>query len=596
LELAFEQTPLPLSNWLGVVESGLANLTAGIIPLALDEVLIGEVERSRNPNLELALVLGLNETVFPAPPPPPALLSPLDRETLVSSGLRLGRTQREHIGHERLLGYLACTRARRRLVLTYAQRNGNDQPLNPSPFIDHLQRIFPDLKAEPVAATLDWRQSIHPTELVVPLLQNKVKGANECKIQSLARLEKLTLFAPVLDRWEQLVAAQSVRQLSPGQAEKLYGANLQTSISKLEDYAACPFKFFVGAGLRAEERQQFEADQRERGSFQHEILMEFHRRLQAKGKRWRDFGPAEAREFIGQIGSELQQSFRDGLFVSSAERQFMARTLIEGLQKFIAVLVRWAPQYLFEPQAVEIGFGMEGDSLDPWRIDLGGGHFLLLRGRIDRVDLQPQADNTACAVVIDYKSSGQELTEVKLVNGLDLQLLAYLGVLRDAPKSHEVFGVSRLVPAGAFYVSLRSNAPSGKNRTEVLADPDWVRLLGYQHRGRFRADLLEQFDNRHEPRGNQFRYRRNQDGAFSRVGNEVLPEQDFLALVDQIEGFLRRYGQEIYNGDVRVAPYRHKNETACDYCEFRPICRFDPWIEPYRVLKTAAQGGRRRQT
>ena len=111
-----------------------------------------------------------------------------------------------------------------------------------------------------------------------------------------------------------------------------------------------------------------------------------------------------------------------------------------------------------------------------------------------------------------------------------------------------------------------------------------------------RADLLEQFDNRHEPRGDQFRYRRNQDGAFSRVGNEVLPEQDFLALVDQIEGFLRRYGQEIYNGDVRVAPYRHKNETACDYCEFRPICRFDPWIEPYRVLKTAAQGGRRRQT
>ena len=49
---------------------------------------------------------------------------------------------------------------------------------------------------------------------------------------------------------------------------------MRVSISALEDYAACPFKFFVVRGLRAEERQQFEADPRERGSFQHEIMMD----------------------------------------------------------------------------------------------------------------------------------------------------------------------------------------------------------------------------------------------------------------------------------------------------------------------------------
>src|SRR5207248_5743188 len=131
---------------------------------------------------------------------------------------------------------------------------------------------------------------------------------------SLARLETLPLFAPVLARWDQIVAARSVKRLSPGLAEKVYGPELKTSISNLEDYAACPFKFFVVRGLRAEERKKFEIDRRECGSFQHEILMEFHRRLQAQSKRWRDLIPLEARELVGQIGVQTQKSFREGLF------------------------------------------------------------------------------------------------------------------------------------------------------------------------------------------------------------------------------------------------------------------------------------------
>src|SRR5207237_709434 len=142
LELAFENNRLPLGDWISIVEAGLANLTAGVIPLALDEVLIGQVDRSRNPNLEMALLLGLNEMVFPAPPPRPVLLSQPDRQTLGSRGIALGLDQREQIGRERLLGYFGCTRARAKLVLTYSHRNLNGQPLNPSPFIHHLQRLF----------------------------------------------------------------------------------------------------------------------------------------------------------------------------------------------------------------------------------------------------------------------------------------------------------------------------------------------------------------------------------------------------------------------------------------------------------------------
>src|SRR5256885_5290699 len=39
--------------------------------------------------------------------------------------------------------------------------------------------------------------------------------------------------------------------LSAAQVKALYGDSLKTSVSKLEQFAACPFRFYVASGLRA---------------------------------------------------------------------------------------------------------------------------------------------------------------------------------------------------------------------------------------------------------------------------------------------------------------------------------------------------------
>ena len=79
-----------------------------------------------------------------------------------------------------------------------------------------------------------------------------------------------------------------------------------TSVSRLENFAACPFRFFVHSGLRAEERKVFELDFREQGSFQHDVLKLFHEELQREGRRWRDLAPAEARERVARMASGVQ--------------------------------------------------------------------------------------------------------------------------------------------------------------------------------------------------------------------------------------------------------------------------------------------------
>jgi len=232
----------------------------------------------------------------------------------------------------------------------------------------------------------------------VPGISSTSPGANP--LASFPALHRL------IEDLRSVQAAPLTESLQPALAQKIYGPVLHTSVSRIEQFAACPFRFFVNSALRAEERKQYELDVREQGSFQHDILAAFHQELRAQNKRWRDITPAAARERLERIGSALLQSYKDGLLQATEESRFLGRVLIQSLQDFVEVLVGWMQtQYLFDPVEVEFPFGKKGEP-PAWEIELGNAHRLALEGRIDRIDFfkNPEKDE-ALAVVLDYQSS-----------------------------------------------------------------------------------------------------------------------------------------------------------------------------------------------
>ena len=580
VSLAFGDEPLALRDWLPVLEAGLANLTVGVIPPALDQVLVGAVDRSRNPELKLALVLGLNETVFPAAPDVPALLTDADREALGRRGAGLGPSVRERMARERYLGYIACTRASEQLIVTCSRQDARGAELNPSLFLTQLQHNFPRVEMEEFSGETGPREIEHVFELLPALLRGGIARPKE--------LESLPGVSPVLNQWQRwhTLAGPDKLILSRAVTEALYGSELRTSVSALEKFAECPFEFFVRYGLRADERALFEADPRQTGSFQHEILSQFHAQLRAEKKRWRDITPQNARARIAAIGLELARTFGEGLFEADERSRFTARALIEQLQNLMAALVGWMRQYEFDPQEVELSFGLEPGELPPWKLPLGDGKCLVLRGKIDRIDLWrvPGADE-ALAVIIDYKSSGKKLDPVFMHYGMQLQLLSYLNALLHLPEPKKIFGVNRLVPAGVFYVPLRARSEGADSRQEIILRAPDAALAAYQHTGRFDGSALSKLDNRGLDKGDQFKFAKKKDGGFSKNGNEALTAQAFGELLDKVESDLRGHGERIFSGDVAARPYRKGNRRACDWCQCQPVCRFDSWIHPYNVLR-----------
>lgn len=598
LERAFAAEALPLREWLPILEAGLAGMTVGVIPPSLDQVLVGSVDRSRNPDLQMAFVLGVNEGVFPAPPAPRVLLTESDRLEIEAHGIALGASQRQQLGHERYFGYIAFTRARRQLVVTWATKDADGGELNASPFVAAIQNAVPEAKLEtwfPPA----WSQAVHRVELPEHVLSAHSSGReaapserkNESGLtsaatnQGIGALAKLPEFAPVIRRWAQSQEAVSAAQLGDGVAERLYGKELATSVSALEDFTACPFHFLAARGLRAQEREEFVVDAREKGSFQHEVLQRFHERARSEQRQWRDLSPAEARQWIREIGAAAVKSFRGGLLDANEASRFTASVLLGNLERLMETLVGWARHYSFDPTEVEVSFGLKGAQLPPWRIELSDGRVLKLRGRIDRVDLCRTGADEALVVICDYKSSGKQIDPVKLEHGLELQLLSYLAALTRMPEAGVFFGVDRLQPAGVFYVPLRGKPGSGHTRLEA-GEAGASAALAFQHRGRFDGGALARFDNRGGVKGEQFRFKLNKDGAFARSGNEAMPPGKFPSLVEAAEGKLRAIGEAIFRGDSAVSPYRLKQQTACDLCAYRAVCRFDPWTTPFRRLET----------
>jgi ATP-dependent helicase/nuclease subunit B len=581
LRLAFPSERFRIREWLPILEAGLGGLSVGLIPPALDQVLVGSVDRSRNPEGRLVLVLGMNDTVFPAPPQGSALFSDTDREQLERQNLLAGVSAREQLSRERHFGYVACTRASERLVLTYALNDPEGAPLNPSPFLAQVQRLFPGLEAEKAPSHL------------LPEQVEDVCELQPAWVAGLPRLEACFESDPALGR---SLLARPYNEpdpnelISKGLTEKLYGKTLRTSVSRLEQFAACPFRFFVHSGLRVQERKLFEADFREQGSFQHDLLALFHQRLTREGKQWRDLTPLEARQCAERLAEELTHTYHDGLLERSAQSRFLARQLTSAVQDFLEVTVGWMrSQYAFQPVAVELAFGEDSDEpgAPAWLVDLDETRQLELRGRIDRVDICAGPEGQAWCVVIDYKSSRKVLDPVLVEHGLQLQLLGYLNVIRRWPEAARHFGVQKLQPAGVFYVNLRGAAKLANSRTEALASMEEKRRLNYRHTGRFDRAILELLDREAQTRrkGDQFNYQINKDGSIGRRSAEPMEGGNFTALLDMLEERMQALGKAIYAGNTAVSPYRKGSQKACDYCEYKAICRLDTWTHRFRVLR-----------
>jgi len=313
-----------------------------------------------------------------------------------------------------------------------------------------------------------------------------------------------------------------------------YGPDHVWSPTNLELYASCPFAYFSRRVLGLEPLPDVELDlsAADRGSAIHEVLSTFYRQWLGLGQtKVTPAMLADATELILRIAREDLDRYS---FVSplwDATRILMLGDKENGpgyFERFLSCETEEADSLLV-PSRFEFSFGMGSEGEDvpgagaPAPVELSspdGLHRMLIRGRIDRIDQAPDGS----FLIYDYKSGVQHPKTKDIEEGTALQLPLYLLAYEKIAGGHGI--------AGGYYTIRRDIS-----RSIVLADAIAKDLM--ISRPRVSADFPGLLHH-------------SLDCSF--------------AYIDGIRG--GRF------------PLPDREDCPNAYCEFRRICRFDP----YRVL------------
>jgi ATP-dependent helicase/nuclease subunit B len=609
---------LNLADYALILSSGLENLKLGLIPPGMDQVLIGSLERSQNPEVAVLFLLGANDGILPAKPSTDGVFDSIERERLENSGLTLAPKGKAQLFDEQFFIYTALTRATEKLFVSYPLTDEEGKGLSASPVVTRLKMIFPNL-SETYLVNLeeDLRWVSHPHALLPAyalqlsqLRQGKTLSPLWMAIQNWLQLNAANL--PQIRLIEEGVKAENREERLPKHlTRRLYGKRLLTSVSRLEKFARCPFAHYSQYGLKLKDRSTFQLSSPDMGQFFHAVLHEFALTVQERQLNWGELTKEDSWNIVSELSEKIAPNLQNEILLSSARYRYLKHKLNRTVHHAVRVLGEHARQGIFVPIQLEVKFGPD-EVLPGIQVPLTDGNSLTLRGQIDRID-GALLEKQMYLRILDYKSREPRITLNHFYYGLDIQLLAYLdaalqgaeilleplsslldlnqatptndsstesphGIAVDPPPIH---------PAGFLYFPVLEPQLEFKSRltTEQM---EYERIKAVKVKGYLLANrnVLEAMD-RSLTSGDShlLGLKIKKDGDFKK-GAPILTENQFHLLRKHLHYFLQETGEDILNGNISISPYRQGKDHACQYCSYKPVCHFDPYLpeNSYRTL------------
>lgn len=576
---------LPLSEFRAILETGLAEAKVGLVPPGTDQVVVGDIERTRLKDIRALFFLGVNEGLIPKAAADGGILSDADRQLLSEQNVELAPTKRQVSYTTEFYLYLNLTKPQERLYLSFIRVDAEGKTTKPSYLIGKVLGLFPNLQIYS-AQRYQTREKENAEEKLKNLLAllgtddgqsyladcmrdyNIEKETKEFQaLYHLYMAESLGSRETLIRLCEAAFYRRKESGISKKAAEKLYGATLFGSVTRMEKYAACAFSHFLAYGLGLEERPEYKVALPDIGTLYHMALEKFSGKLKEKERTWRNISEKEIEQFGKECVEEACTDYGNGILTSSSRNAYLIRRVERVLNRTLTVVQGQVAAGYFEPDAYEYAF-------------LYADRYLNLRGRIDRLDLY-EKEETVYVRVVDYKSGSTSFDLNSLYYGLELQLGVYLSAgMRKLAEEHPE---KQIVPAGIFYYHIgdpivdKSSHAEEDIRKKLAMDGltnEEVPVITSMDTG----FLAEDGGLRPLVKSQVLPVETTKTGELSKRSS-VVPEKRFYELLQYVEDSMQQFGQEIMDGTTTLHPYKRGEKTACGYCPYSSACGFDVKVE-----------------
>ena len=361
------------------------------------------------------------------------------------------------------------------------------------------------------------------------------------------------------ERWPLLSVSQNRfthHRLSTETAQALFtktdqkGSYIRGSVSSIEAWFGCPYRYFIASGLYARKEQIPSVDAAHIGTIQHAVM---ENALNEAGENYAEWLTEEHID-------ELIAPYFDALEIIEPHHKNLIRIsrkrMLKSLCRSVAFLKEYEACTTFRPACAEMHFDQMNIS-----------EHVRLNGTIDRINLDRA---NSLLEIMDYKSSAKNLTVAKVKEGFQLQLLSYL---MTALRLYEYYKAG-----GAYYVRMKEEKVS--NEKELLA--------AYVERRKFTITEND-FQEGSEKIRSLVRDSRRLQGwaltdrtdAIDRDGDHVASLKtvyDPAAVEECLQVLYEYFWQNLLRSEesqdmpvgISLAPI----EGACTFCDYAAVCRF----------------------
>lgn len=568
LVLLMGERTLPLARIYSLIESVSKDIQIGLIPPSKDHLIVTDFKRDRVSYKKINILMGMDDSYFPSMEVKDYIISPDEAEEMEKAKIDLKLYAKDRDKAELLSLYKIISRSEK-LILSYALSDKEGKDLNESLVIRDLRKIFPGLNKN-ILLEIGAREAVFSKESlkkytldVLNKVANKENLREDDKNLALAFMEYLRENSEDSDNKEiydkikkGLFYNNDKKPLARDLREVLYKKHAY-SVSEIETYSSCPYKHFIAYGLRPDVDKEFDVDALDIGNIVHKSFEDLSKLLKEMDLDEVDFDKIDEildDKFDEGIDENLDSERKD-----NPKNKYILKNINKAAKRNTRQIVDQLQKGDFKLEYFEEAFD-KGGFFDPVYIDDES----YIRGRIDRIDM---AGNLVR--IIDYKTGSKAFNLAAILNGKDLQLIIYMIAVSDDKKNLE--------PIGAFYISL-------KDEIESFTDPisDESKLAASLDK-KFALDgILLDKDGKaltlidRDSNGKTSPLVRNRR-------NYKISEEDFKKLSSFVKNMVGDMIGDIKKGKISLEPLREdKNYSACTYCDYKGICKFDKTIDSFR--------------
>lgn len=550
------------------------------VPSGVDRVFIGSVEKNSTNSMKIIFMAGAVSGTFPSETALEGFLSNADREYLADKNIQLAPTTSKKSAKLYNSVYRTLSAVSDKLCISYPVQTPDGKPCRPSQTVidirSKLSRIktYDDILISPEEekqmyisspkATLH-KMLIHPKEH--PLWSHVNDWFYEHKEwkNGLFKIKN----AKNKYRFRRV-------ELNAKYAGKLFEGQTTYSATRLNTYALCPFRHYVKYGLRAGTQEEWTLNAADAGTYAHEIIRTLCEKVDNDSAL--DWSTIDD-DTLAQLTQEITADTIKRVSQTDITGKERAAHIFSRMSKTVETAVKTVRKSIacgeFRPYAYEK------------EISVPLTDNIKVFGIIDRLDVCSH-DGVNEYRIIDYKTGREEFKVSEIYNGFDMQPVIYALVMRMLDKN--------AVISGMYYSKVRDDYAklSTSNKAEKIekdlkknTELNGATFLDKDKEGNLTFESMDRIESGLSREEDPLFFIPKRGGGY---GMNVRSRKAGEALMGTVLDKIIETDNKIRCGSIDIAPLERSNNSACTYCDFSPVCKFDESLsEPRKIAESDSE-------